>query len=97
MSFSQDIPSFITEDVLNADIPPATTWNDFEHPKLRKFPQHDDEVRWMEYLGYGWDGLVLKARFGHGDPVAVKLVGSFFYWPFRAVRLIQLGYTVLEV
>ncbi len=67
-----DLPSFISEDM--ADTPPPATWRDFKRPKLRKFPKHDEKIEWQDYLGLGWDGIVFTARFGQGDPVAVKIV-----------------------
>jgi hypothetical protein len=53
-----DTPSFITEEPLDANISPSTEWKDFKQPKLRKFPQHDEHVEWIDYLGCGADGMV---------------------------------------
>ncbi|KAI1174874.1 hypothetical protein F4777DRAFT_579612 [Nemania sp. FL0916] len=77
--------------------PPPTNWHEFKHPKLRQFPGHGARIKWLKYLGCGSEGIVFKARFGDGDPVAVKVfwltlrpryqcpMGKFKYdtWPFE--------------
>lgn len=40
-----DMSSFVSEEVLDADISPPTTWNAFKEPKLRKFAQHDQAIK----------------------------------------------------
>ncbi|KAH7146194.1 hypothetical protein EDB81DRAFT_842429 [Dactylonectria macrodidyma] len=52
---------------------PSTTRSDFEDAKLRRFPGCGSEIQWLEFLGYGREGLVFKVTFGHGDPVALKV------------------------
>ncbi|KAL7626477.1 hypothetical protein AAE478_003249 [Parahypoxylon ruwenzoriense] len=61
----------ILEDTLEG--PPGTSLNDFRHPKLRRFPRHDSQINWLEYLGHGEEGIVFKATIGGGKPVAVKV------------------------
>ena len=54
--------------------PPPTTWNDFTHATLRRFPGRGTQIEWLEYLGHGEEGIVYKARIGNVEPVAIKVV-----------------------
>ncbi|KAI1167420.1 hypothetical protein F5B18DRAFT_601738 [Nemania serpens] len=67
-NYSDSLP--IDESILNG--PPLTTWKDFKHAKLRQFPGRG-QIRWLEYLGHGEEGIVYKATIDNGDPVAVKV------------------------
>ena len=56
---------------------PPLAWEDFENPKLRRFPGLRDDIRLRRFLGRGEDGYVIKARIkGQEDPVVVKIVCS---------------------
>jgi hypothetical protein len=68
---SMDTPSFLTEDVLSVDTSPVTTWDAFKEPQQHKFPQHDQPIKWREFLGCGWDGQVFSVRFPQGARVLV--------------------------
>ncbi|KAJ8126183.1 hypothetical protein O1611_g7455 [Lasiodiplodia mahajangana] len=61
----------IDENILNG--PPSTTWKDFKHAKLRQFPGDGTQIKWLEYLGHGAEGIVYKATIEDGDPVAIKV------------------------
>ncbi|KAI1127844.1 hypothetical protein F5Y10DRAFT_292536 [Nemania abortiva] len=61
----------VDENILSG--PPLTTWNDFKHAKLRQFPGQGMQIKWLEYLGHGEQGIVYKATIGDGDPIAVKV------------------------
>lgn len=48
---------------------------DFTDAKLRQFPQRGSEIKWIEYLGHGKEGIVCKATIGDEQtPVAIKVV-----------------------
>lgn len=66
-----DLPA-IDEAFLDGE--PSTTRYDFEHPKLRQFPRRGSKIKWLDFLGYGREGMVFKASIGNGDPVALKVV-----------------------
>lgn len=61
----------VDENIL--DGPPLTTWYGFKHHRLRQFPGHETQIKWLEYLGHGREGIVYKASIGNGDPVAIKV------------------------
>ncbi|KAI1504588.1 hypothetical protein F5X99DRAFT_19540 [Biscogniauxia marginata] len=79
--------------------PPATTWNDLKHARLRRFPGCATDIKWLEYLGHGEEGIVFKASIRDDEtPVAIKvfwhtrrpkphiLPGGtpiHFTWPFK--------------
>lgn len=66
--------------------PPSLSWSCFEEPKLRRFPPAS--FTFIEYLGYGDDGIVAKVEAeGHLEPLALKLV-SFCYDVCSALVLI---------
>ncbi|KAI1496321.1 hypothetical protein F5X99DRAFT_422225 [Biscogniauxia marginata] len=83
--------------------PPSTTYTDFKHARLRQFPGHAGDIKWLEYLGHGKEGIVFKASIGSGDPIAIKTRpephrlpgGSVIHrdWPFedesRTVALLE--------
>ncbi|KPM35936.1 hypothetical protein AK830_g10644 [Neonectria ditissima] len=55
---------------------PSLDWEEFKHPKLRRFPRHSD-INLGRFIGRGVDGLVIKARLrGSEDCVAVKIVSG---------------------
>ncbi|KAI0862613.1 hypothetical protein F4860DRAFT_106724 [Xylaria cubensis] len=61
----------VDEEILSG--PPLTTWDDFQNAKLRRFPGPATQIKWLEYLGHGEEGIVYKATIGNGDPVAIKV------------------------
>ncbi|KAK5637587.1 hypothetical protein RRF57_013302 [Xylaria bambusicola] len=61
----------VDENILNG--PPPTTWDDFKHARLHQFPGRGTQIKWLDYLGHGEEGIVYKATIGNGDPVAVKV------------------------
>ena len=64
---------FTSQEPLAGD--PPLLWDDFRHPRLRRFPQPVEDLVLGRYLGCGIDGLVFKARLrGQREPLAVKIV-----------------------
>jgi hypothetical protein len=61
----------IDEDPLEG--PPPTTWHDFRHAKLRRFP-HEAKISWLEYLDHVLQGIVFKATASNLCPVAIEIV-----------------------
>ncbi|OIW22697.1 hypothetical protein CONLIGDRAFT_587014 [Coniochaeta ligniaria NRRL 30616] len=71
---------------------PPLGWENFLHPKLRRFPG-SSEFELELYLGGGVDGFVFKAKVDEQHTVAVKIFyhdrqpepvdGVSFYWPLE--------------
>lgn len=54
---------------------PLTAWYDFKNAKLRQFPRHGSEIKWVGYLGHGREDIVFKATIDdEKPPVAIKVV-----------------------
>ncbi|KAH7184195.1 hypothetical protein DER44DRAFT_710179 [Fusarium oxysporum] len=69
MAERYEIPSFISQDPKEGD--PPMSWDDFKHPKLRKF---HGNIALDQFIGKGTDGIVIKARDKHRDhPLAIKV------------------------
>ena len=63
---------FTSEEPLTGHAP---FWEDFRHPRLRRFPESSDNLIVDDYLGWGFDGCILKAHIrGQTEPLAVKVV-----------------------
>ncbi|KAK0629941.1 hypothetical protein B0T17DRAFT_506453 [Bombardia bombarda] len=67
--------SFLSDEPMKGDAP--YQWVNFMRPKLRRFPSESlASLKWKSKVGYGIDGVVLKAKLGDGSLVAVKIFNS---------------------
>lgn len=51
----------LSEAILDGISSPGMAWADFERPILRKFALHDQPIRWVKFLGCGYDGAAYLA------------------------------------
>ncbi|RMZ82253.1 hypothetical protein DV738_g1778, partial [Chaetothyriales sp. CBS 135597] len=70
MAAAKDTPPILEEPLEGA---PGTSSHDFGHPKLRRFPNYQAKIKWLELLGHGEEGIAFKAVVGGGEPVAIKV------------------------
>lgn len=65
---------FISHDPKVGD-PPSRSWASFATPKLRRFPHPHSQFEFLEWLGGGLDGMVVKVSVkGYPEPFVLKLV-----------------------
>lgn len=82
--------SFLSQELKIGD-PPSLAWERFKKPQLRRFPP--TSFKYLEYLGDGVDGQVVKVEAaGHPEPLVLKFVSlcyavSYCYLPSAIVTI----------
>lgn len=65
-------PRFLSHEPKVGD--PSYEWQNFKHPKLRKYPKPLESLRFRNFIGAGEEGMVFRCWTKDNEEVAVKVV-----------------------